>query len=346
MNTTEIHAINAKLRALKSTFFDGDALNRLLSARSAEEVAIHIFPEIVISEVAVNVVTEFEIKLYNNSIQTFKKILKFSNSMRPLLLILIRRFEIANLKKIVKAVIFPRFKGEVRFLDISPYASFDPREAIRCNNLNELSDFLSSTHYKNIILPNMAEMKNPAFVIENNLDKMYYSDLFDLCDNLPAHHSRVLEKFLKEETRFINLLWILRLKRYYDIDVKELKNWVIHHKKCPFNTTVYTSLFELKYEDEIISNIPSDLLRIIEKVYLESHGMLPDYDKITLAEIEITINKVLKKIYSRYFYQKYLSVTPILSFFGLKLIEITNLNSIVEGFRFNLNREDIRKMII
>lgn len=347
MINSEIHAINAKIRALKSHMYEDENLNRLLTAKNVEEVAVNIFPEIIISDVGINIHTEFEIKLYNKAIKTFKKITKYSNNLKPFLVNLLSRFEISNLKKIVKGIIYPRFKSDTRFLDISPFSSFNPKEAIKCKSLNELSDFLSNTPYKNFITTELTTDKsNTAFLIENKLDIKYYKDLFNKSRMFFGKSKKAFIEFLSKQVSYINLSWILRLKYYYDLEIEDIKNYIILHPYFKFNTRNFEDMFEATYQDEILSSIPHTMQKQIENVYFENYNKEIDYENATFLEIDICIKKILKNLYISYMYRHYLTAVPIIAFIELKMIELSNLNSIIEGFRFNLKREEIKSMLI
>ncbi len=346
MSLSEIHVINAKIRAIKSYMFENHRLLNLLQSKNEEEVAIHVFPDLLISSIGTNIVREFEIKIHNDAMKTFKKLVKYSNTLRPLMLTLIRRFEITNLKKIVKAIIYPRYKKDVRFLDISPYSSFHPKHAVKCKTLQELSEFLVNTRYKKIFTEENCKSQNAAFTLSNKLDLLDYENLFSLHSLFTGKGKTAYLQLLKTEASYKNLLWILRLKYYYEVPLEDLPNYVISHDKFKFDEKKYEDMFDARYDDEILMEIPAEYKNRIEKMYRKTYKKDINYEKITFKEIEMCIQKILKETYYLFLYNRYLTAAPILCFFNLKLIEITNLNSIVEGFRFEMNRDEIKSLLI
>ncbi len=346
MNASEIHVINAKIRALKSHMYENSRLYKLLQSKSEEEVAVHVFPDLLISSVGPNIVHEFQVKLHTESMKTLKKLVKYSHSIRPLMLSLIRRFEIANLKKIVKAIIYPRYKTGLKFLDISPYSSFNPIQVVKRKTLKELSEALVNTRYEHIFNEKNIKSKNPAFIISNKLDILDYQELFSLFRLFRGKARSAYLELIKTEADYKNLLWILRLKYYYEVPIEEVENYVISGKVYKFNLSKYEEMFESRYIDEILMAIPKKYKNKLEKMYDKTYKKEIDYENVSFKEIEMCIQKIIKQSYYEFLYNNYLTAAPVISFFGLKLIEITNLNSIVEGFRFNMNREEIKSLLI
>jgi len=344
MSISEVHVLNAKIRALKSKFVKEEEFSELLSAKSAEDVAQRFFPDIFQQTGENHYYNEFELRLYRDALKIFKLLVKYSDRIKPLTIALIQQYEIANLKKVVKGIIYPRYKINIKFHDITPYSSFNPRDALKCSDIGELNTFLSNTRYNDIIKKDSGQ--NTAFLIENRLDIFHYNELMKISSQFLGTSGSTLLEFLRKEINLINIGWALRLKMYYNLPYKELKDYIVSFPGYQFNEKEYEGMFDAKFEDEILSAIPRGTRIKIENIYEETFNKKLDYDDATFIDIEICIKKLLKKLYTSYLYYAYITPAPIIAFFKLKKIELNNLYSIVEGLRFNISKEEILNKLI
>jgi vacuolar-type H+-ATPase subunit C/Vma6 len=189
--------------------------------------------------------------------------------------------------------------------------------------------------------------RDKAFIIENSLDKLYFKNLFDYCKIIPKKEGAVLKGFLSEYSWWTNLLWILRLKRFFNLKFDEVKEYIIPHPDMnTFTEKNYGDMFDAKYEDEILSSMPQSAKKRIEEVYKNTFDKEIDYEDAPYLKVSVCIRKILKAVCGKYISSNPNSIGVIPAFFELKLTEINNLNTIIEGFRLNMTKEDIRLLLI
>ncbi len=196
-------------------------------------------------------------------------------------------------------------------------------------NVPEFINNLAGTEFYNI-LANVYTENTPLFKLETQLDLYYYINLWKAKNKyLDKVNSKLVNKLVGTEIDSQNILWIFRLKKYYNMPSSLIYTYLI-----PINYNLKTNILSRMVEAKSVEDLTNEIQN-------------SPYAKFFSEEIIIETNfyKEQAKIYknSEIMYQKSLAVT--LSYIFLKKLEIKNIISLVEGIRYKLEPKEILKYI-
>ena len=175
-------------------------------------------------------------------------------------------------------------------------------------------------YIKDIKLRKIFEESENLFELESNLTKYYLENIFKKVKG----KSKALEDIISTEIDFINILSIYRSKKYYDgYNEKYFINYGKLIKRA--NVKLIEDINEIQDVNVILKN--------------------NQYDKIMQNDFEHNYKMYMYKKYKKCFREKTFDVSFIISYFYLQKVEQDNIISIIEGIRYRLDKEEIRKKI-
>ena len=197
--------------------------------------------------------------------------------------------------------------------------------------IEEFIDKLKNTPYRKIF-ENLSseeakiEQEN-IFELENKMDKMYLNRLMDISEN----KNNRLESMISKKIDLMNLLWIYRLKKYYNFSEEKLKEIFVNQEKHN------NSKFEIKQ----FLSLESDT-EILEM--FETKSYIKNYEKN--LSLEQNINRYLYKEYQKIFRSQVFDISSICAYINLIEMENMDIIRIIEGIRYKLSKEEIQKKLV
>ena len=268
----------------------------------------------------------------------FRKLLKISpHDLRLLITIYLKRYDIYNIKTIIRAKFSSLSIDEAKKylipISVESNAFFDklisqktPEDVFSSLDFIEEKDIRTALeHYKN---------NNSLVLIENVLDKYYYSHVFSQLRYLTAE-GKLYKKFLLNEIDVLNIKTIIRLKQegLSEQNIKELI----------FN-------FGAIKKDTMDKMIRSDINGIIKEMEITDFEAISEKyskdDKINFTELEIDLDKFLLERSRKLVRQHPMSVDVILGYMFLKDLEVKNLARIIKAKQLGLSEQFIEKAIV
>ena len=131
---------------------------------------------------------------------------------------------------------------------------------------------------------------------------------------------------------FIHIIKIYRLKKFYDADEEEIKKALIM-ENIRMKKADLEALIKLEDPNEV-------LLSISQSVYASY------IDEDDYVYIEYQAEKIKYNLARRYMYFSSVPAIVYTVFIFLNEIEQKNIFNIIEGIRYDIKKEDIRKMLI
>lgn len=196
-----------------------------------------------------------------------------------------------------------------------------------CRNLQEFFDFIKDTKYNEIFLKYSNEYFGPEnkslFKLENKLERMYFEDLYKNIKKLNANN---VKDIVGRQIDLFNVLWIYRSQKYYGFSNEIRENLIQVNYKL--SQDEINQLLSGQHYEEVLGN------NIYTKV-LNFEGNL-----------EEKIIKYLNALYIRKFKNDMFDISMVISYIELKEQQIKNIINIIEGVRYDINRQDIQKKII
>ncbi|MEG0570722.1 MAG: V-type ATPase subunit [Oscillospiraceae bacterium] len=216
----------------------------------------------------------------------------------------------------------------------SKYATFDIMRLIGIKSIAEFSECLNGTPYKKIIKPFINATGTIDYSdCEVALKTYYYKDL--LCKiqkNFKGEVKNELLKIVKIQADALNLSKIFRLKFYFKVDNEKIKKRLLpfYYK---FSPRFLDKVLEAESTEEFVKVI--SLNSINGKMSSVEYNYIEDYTKRLMY--------ILNKKFLRFSTN---SAVAYFSYMALSRIEIENLIIIIEGTRYNLPSQEIKKLLI
>ena len=158
-----------------------------------------------------------------------------------------------------------------------------------------------------------------------NIDKVYFENLYDEVKNINN-----LQKIVGAEIDLLNVLWIYRIKKYYNFKEKDLKQILIDRNY---------KLNSKKIDQLIKANSFNDIKEILQNTV---------YKNIFVNELDIenNIDKYLYSINKKIFKQDIMSIAYVYAYVNLINYENNDIVNTIEGIRYNMSRQEIQKRLV
>lgn len=194
----------------------------------------------------------------------------------------------------------------------------------------EFMNYVSNTQYKKVF-ENFSNEENQIeelniFEIENEIDKIYLNKLIAISENKNAR----LENMISNKINLMNLLWLYRIKKYYNFSADKIKDIFIKQVKGN-NKLEIKKFLNLENDTEILENFQ-------KKAYIKK------YEKN--LSFEQNINRYLYKKYYKIFKSQMFDISNICAYINLIEMENTDIVRIIEGIRYGLSKEEIQKKLV
>ncbi len=272
---------------------------------------------------------EIENELDNILIDDIEKIEKYlSNKDKEILFNCVVDYEIKVFMDILKKIKYGKIEQN-KIDNINKWTSkiFNKLKGIaRVNNINEIKIYSKKTAFENIINSfldtNNIEESN-LFLLEMQLDKFYFENLFN---NLNTESSR---KLIGTKIDLENIIWIYRMKKYYNMPEEEIKKYIIEVD------------YNLKCLNELIAI--DDYKQIIEFLKKTKYKEIFETEN---ENLEILIRKYMYNQYKKTFRQAKYDISTIISYLGMDKNQIENIINIVGGVEYKIDKQKIQEKII
>lgn len=235
-------AVYAKVHARLGQLLDSKAWEDLLSAPDLERF-LHRLAGTLYQDVVEHVRTEHEQEVIGVAIleralrghlaRAFLRPLTFlSGRPRDLLEWRWRRFELGNLKAVLRAVERDVPPGEARatLVPLEPVSELEWDDLVEAESVPGVVDQLSGTFYGAALQPALDRYRDggPLLVLEVRLDLAYYRRLLEMIEDLRGRDRKEAERFLGTLIDGQNVLWAFRYRVYYGLSPEEILNYCLH----------------------------------------------------------------------------------------------------------------------
>ena len=249
---------------------------------------------------------------------------------------MIRR-EIEIVLSSIRSIISGNIESSIRDLPLffKQHASFDIEELSKSLTMKDLLTELKDTRYYDLIVPYYADNATDIRYsdIEHSLYLKYHDIVIERINKYYKGKNRnLLMDIYQSKVEIENVIKIYRLKKFYNATEIEIMNAILT-KNIRMGKTKLKELINLENPDEI--------LEVLSKSQFSEFK-----DKDNYIYIEYQAGKIKYNLAKRYMY--FSNFPPIVYsvFLILNEIEKTNIFNIIEGIRYDIDKEDIRKMLI
>lgn len=273
----------------------------------------------------------FEHALNQNLALTYRKLIEVSQSEANFLITeYLRSYDIWNVKTIIRGKFSGASEAEILedIVSAGQLRYRDITEIVKIGTIEGVIGAFSKTPY----YPALEGFKGDLSETENNLDRLYYSNLIKA---VSSTGNKLFLKFLKTEIDLKNLKMLFRMKRAgleHNEILKILIPGGMELKDADLNRLASVSLNEFARSLE-------------EYSYWEAIADI-GADMTSLINIETRLDKYGLLYASRISYYYPLSILPVLDYIMSKKMEIDNLRMIVRGKETALPEEIIKAHLV
>ena len=178
----------------------------------------------------------------------------------------------------------------------------------------------------NKILKKYQEQDNiNVFEVENEIDKLYFETLYDMIKNEVNS-----KKIIGSEIDLLNVLWIFRIKKYYNFENEKINQILIkRYYKLKPNTM---KKIEQANTFEEIKEIMKDT--VYKDVFFDENNL------------EENIDKYLYEINKKIFRNDMTSIAYVLAYVNMIDYENNDIINTIEGIRYNMDKTEILKRLV
>ncbi|MFQ3619585.1 MAG: V-type ATPase subunit [Spirochaetales bacterium] len=322
MNPAGQHAyLHGKLHGIIAKSFLDERFRFLQRLTNLSEVYRALFPkeslEVSERELVRTIEKKYELQILHSLIRT----LDILQPPPDLLLHTLQKYEIRNVKAILRNLPSPVLPSSL--WDLGKYATFSIKEA-------NLKEALTVSPYKDVL----AQWEHkPLWAVEFSLDERYYLALLKDIEALPRKEREILLESLLAELRWINGVWILRLKYYYRMEEEDIRERLLLKEKVNSEKDL-KELLQLSWEDP--GSWKGSKYEWLVRVTPEG--------QIDPAPAPWRLSKYLYRLYRRIFYRNPFTLSAVYGFFRMKEYEIHLIHSLTEGIQLGETESELKEL--
>lgn len=323
-------SINAKLKGMYSKRLKNDDLQDLAKQNNLKS-AVAILKN---KSSSLNVLSEdadreqIEKVLNGEIIYDIEKIVKYlDKNDTQIFNLLISKYEIRCIKKAIKLLYSKNeYDENIKIWTNTIFTDLKGLESIK--SIDEFFKIINNTKYKKI-LKKYFENKDTEysiFEIENELDKMYLKSIYNSTGN-----NKNLKKMIGAKIDFTNILWIYRMKKYYNFSEDKIEKSIIDIN------------YALK-KNQILSLVKAKNIEELNEILKKT--VYSNISTDDIYELECNMKKYLHGLYIKNFKSNLLSINCIYSYLNLVELENKDIISIIEAVRYGIDKEKLLKKLI
>jgi len=329
-------AVNTKILTKKSRILDEKKFEKILECNTVEQVT-----EFIKSKYGFNIIInhdlhrdELETLLNRYEVMDIESLLHyFSGPYKDFLQVPLMEFEITDLVIILRKVAGSEGMNgiEKHFIHSEKYSSLPYGKLASSTSVLQFIENLKNTPYYNFLKTvTDSDVVKREFHIEMKLQLLLYKTLLNKAEKLNESDRQAANEMIGTKIDFLNVQWIYRAKKYYDISPDQILIYSLQGgKKLSFDR-----LKKLCYA------------KSIEEIQLLSNKFLR-YDIFTTSnelDIERNIDNYIYTFAKKIKCQG--TIGSALSYIYMLDIVVKELITITEGIRYKLPKEQLKQYLI
>ena len=322
--------INAKLKAMYANRLTKENIEDMIKQNSIKNVVLLLKSKSDIFKNSDGNIDKLEIeKLLDesliNDILKIKKLLnKEDNKLFDMFL---RQYEIKCVKSILRKLYSEDNTNDIIIENVKMWTNslFDEIKGIETiENFEAFFKAIERMEHYNFIKKYQNQEIVNIFEIENEIDKLYFEELYD-----SVKFNKNLKDIVGSEIDLLNIEWIIRIKKFYNFDTQRLLNMLINR---------YYKIKPNILKDIIEKNSFDDINSILNKTcYKNVFSSENDFEENT--------DTFLYKINYKTFKEDSISIAYIFAYINLVDYENNDIINVVEGIRYNMDKAEIIKRL-
>ncbi len=339
-------AINAKLKALSSKMLREKDFQNLIELNTVQEAFDYLYNNTYYQECLEDFSgqeihrRQLELKLKKNLVLSEDFLKKYlSSALKNFIEHYFKKFEIEDLKIILRTILMGNdenyLSNNLIYIDRNKNINFD--NLIQASSYNDLQNVLKDVYYSDVLnefADQYQENKN-LFSIEMTLDFYYFSQLINLSAKLSNVDQKYVNEVIGTQIDLLNIQWIYRIKRYYNLSSGEILNYII-----PFYFKVKKSelqnMSHVKNTEDLIKYLSYSPYQIILEKAIKDDNVI--FERFFLNYIFKKLQKIKRN--------SFFSISNILAYLYIKEYELRDIITVIEGIRYSLPKDKIENFLI
>jgi len=333
-----------KARALYGKLLTSEDYKSLLERKNVPEVASYLKKNTVYSELLSEINEndvhrgDLEVLFMKSLYDDFVKILYFirGNAAEFIKVAFFMRREIEDLSMLLSLIYTGRKtqlrEGTMTFLE--RYSTLDYNKLISSKSIDELIHNLKgSKYYKALSFFADNKYQGNIFDMEMALDYYFFTSVIRLKDKLLSGKDRkIADKVFGIEIDLLNIMLIYRCKKLFNLPKELTLNYVIPYW-CYLRKPELVRLAE--------SYDVSEFKELVSKTY---YGKIFKPDEENMWETN-TMN-FMYEFYKKLLKGSQMNIGASIAYIHLKEIDIKNIITVIEGIRYSLPKDEIKRYLI
>ncbi len=342
-STFKYSGLASKIGVMTGRMLTNNDYKELLEKRTVNDIATYLkyntHYRTILEEVNENLIHrgQLEKMLRIDLLEDYVKLFRFiGGNVKAFLKFAFIRHEIEDLKMALRILNTENntmyIQDSLSFLQ--KYDSIDIGKLAASKDIEDFIQNLKGTVYFNILSPFIANKENiNLFTIDMTLDMYFFSLIWKQKEKLlKGQDKSIIDRSFGSEIDMLNILWIYRGKKFYNISREILYSYIIPYR-YKLKKEQIISMVEAKSAEDTMEAIKATRYA---KVFVDIND---HYYERSFSELVFNMHKRLAR-------NKRFSIGSLMAYLHLKEIEIRNIISLIECIRYNISREDIRKYIV
>lgn len=324
--------IYAKANGILGKSYTGKRAQKLFSAKSLGQLWTMLFrtqppmvPEVMLSQ-------QIEDKAFSDFISQYEKFIKLYDNPELVLINQLLLFEGENLKEIGASLC----KGEQKIPNLINLDSFSSLNYKAWPDIKKITKGSAFSWYNKV--PGIHEQQK----LELKIDIQVCRQLWDAAQNVKGESGEALLNLYRQEFIIKNIVWVLRLRLFYNMKAEDIVNNLIYVTDKPGHSDPVAAP-ALKILDWPLDEYePWSSWRYSELVNPHEDGQVWQIDPIWIERRNrVEINKKASKL----FHQFPSEPASLIGWYKMKTFELSCIRTAVESIRLNVNPEEAMEAV-
>lgn len=340
LSLLKYNAASVKSRAMYSRLMSPDDYETIITKKTVKD-AVQYLKSVtsygdILDEIDENDVHRGDVEillrrsLYNDYLRLGKFI---QGGTSPVFDAFFHKYEADELKLLFRELFTGRDNESIdeSFIFLKDFSKLDFDYISKAAEPDELIRMLRSTDYSKALSFFEGRKDISLFDIEMSIDINYYLSLLKTCKNhLSGNDYKQVSGLLGTEIDIMNIRFIYRSKRLFDLSKEETLNNVVPH------------WFKLKRHSLVGFSESNNMEEFKKTLSKTRYARFFDINNEALWEKDS--RNFLIDYYKKMMKKNSLSLTSLIAYLRLKETDIQSLVSVIEGIRYNLPSQEIKKL--
>ena len=335
------NALNAKIGVLRKGLFNSADYEKILSFEKREDIINYIKENLIYKDEMTKMyqdvmnyryAAEFMVK--KTEVDIFRKLEHFLfGEDKKIFSAMLVRYEFEDIKLILRSIVEKEnldLEKDTLLYKMENHVDYD--RLYRCETIGQALDLLKNTAFKRAFFGLADEdVLKLHFHVEMNLDILYFAMVKKVYVKLKPGDKKIIEDYYTSLVDAINIQWIIRAKKYYNLSNEEIFNYCIRFGKYVKGDFLKELVYSAGVDD------------VIQKI---SGTKLSKYfsGEISTAYRDMQAKAYVRQLNHLKSYQD--TISTFLKFIIQLLIQNENLVRISESRKYELPKEEIKKYLI